>query len=672
MQKKSFKSKNYLHSQDYDYIFCGVGASASLLILQLHQNNLLQDQNILLIDPDNKCKKDKTFCFWADEEEPISVDLRRIISHKWEHIWLPNDKFQSLKPLEYNHIESIDLYNEVHQLTIHYGWEKIIGSVDEVKADEDGPFAIMKENILRAKYIFDSRPPEYKPSQIGDIHIFQSFLGWIIKTENDIPNPKAFRFMDFQIEQQDSTQFIYVLPFSHNTALVEVTRFGAHIIEKEACEKILDKYIKTNFGNYSIEDIEIGCIPMSNVSIDSVQLPGVISLGARNYQIKPSTGYAFKNMFYHSRNIVDAIKNKQPIACFNKSDIEAKRGRFKFYDILLLDILKNNPKEGKPIFEALLANTDIKKILNFLDEKTELKNDIFIFKQLPWGIFIKTLFKRWFNMSWFRPLVLTLITCLLLLLGNHSILQNYVAYGLILLGMISVGIPHGAVDHLLESGKWIRGTTPIFILKYLFLAACMLFFWYAHSSLALSFFLAYSSWHFGQADCKRWHLPKWISTIWGAFLLFFILGTHVQETNQILQIISNFHLTIECPIWLLLPWLGIALFKKDISFLLTISWLFLSAYLPLFISFSLYFIGQHSMTGWDDIRKYLNISNKQMWLHSLPFHSAAWIFLLCFIIVFPSTHFFQEQNLWAIFFVFISSISFPHVIFMNYVYTSKK
>ncbi|MFM7357596.1 MAG: Brp/Blh family beta-carotene 15,15'-dioxygenase [Sediminibacterium sp.] len=101
-------------------------------------------------------------------------------------------------------------------------------------------------------------------------------------------------------------------------------------------------------------------------------------------------------------------------------------------------------------------------------------------------------------------------------------------------------------------------------------------------------------------------------------------------------------------------------------------WLFLSAYLPLFISFSLYFIGQHSMTGWDDIRKYLKISNRQMWLHSLPFHSAAWIFLLCFIIIFPSTHFFQEQNLWAIFFVFISSISFPHVIFMNYVYTSKK
>lgn len=672
MQENYFKPKNNIYQQHYDYIFCGVGAAASLLLMQLHKNNQLNDKQILLIDPDNKRKKDKTFCFWADDGEPITVDLKNLISHRWEHVWLPDGNIQSLKPLQYNHVASIDLYNKIHQLTLQYGWHKIIGSVDDIQTNNDGICAIMGEHNIQAKYIFDSRPPEYNPSKAEDIHIFQSFVGWIINTENNIFNPNTFRFMDFNINQQDSTQFIYVLPFSEDTALVEVTRFGAHIIEKESCEIILHQYIQEKFGGYAINDIEIGCIPMSNVSINRVQLPGVISLGARNYQIKPSSGYAFKNMYYQSCDIAQALKNNQSVAGFNKSELAVKSGRFAFYDNLLLDILKNNPAKGKPIFEALLANTEIKKILNFLDEKTNLKNDIFIFMRLPWGIFIKTLLKRWLNTRWFNPLILTLVACLLLLLGNHSNLQNYVAYLLIFIGMVAVGIPHGAVDHLLESGKWLPKATPMFIAKYLLLAAGMFFLWYAHSSLALLFFLLYSAWHFGQADGKHWLLPKLISMLWGMFVLFFILGTHLQETNQVLQIISNLHMQIKCSTWLLIPWLALAFFKKDISFLLTLFWLFLSAYLPLFISFSLYFIGQHSITGWNDIKKHLNISNRQMWLHALPFHAAAWIFFLCFVIIFSSTHFIQEQNLWSIFFVFISGISFPHVIFMNYVYMRKK
>jgi len=672
MPKKLSKLSTEFPLQEYDYIFCGVGASASLVLLQLHNHNLLVNKHILLIDPDNKRKKDKTFCFWAEEEEAISIDLRNIISHKWQNVWLAEGKIESLKPLEYNHIASIDLYNEVHNLIEQYGWEKITDSIDQIKTDKICPFIEINGIIFRAKYIFDSRPPDYRPSFIKDIHIFQSFVGWLIKTETPISNPDAFRFMDFQIDQQNSTQFIYVLPFSENTALVEVTRFGEHIIEEHTCKKILEEYIETIFGKYAILDVETGCIPMSNAAIDKSNLPGVISLGARNYQIKPSTGYAFKNMYYQSRKIVEAIKNNQALDFVNKSDLEIKKGRFAFYDNLLLDILKNNPKKGKPIFEALLAKTKIKLVLTFLDEKTNLKHDIFIFSQLPWAIFIKTILKRWFQKNWFRPLMLLLIAIILLLLGNHTMPQKYVSNGLILGGMISVGIPHGAVDHLLESGRWDRRVTPLFIVKYLFLAACVLLLWFANSSIALSFFLIYSSWHFGQADGKRWGFSRGLSMFWGSFILFFILGTHIQETNQILQIIDTYKLSIECPLWLLVPWFGVALFKKNVSFILTIIWLLLSAYLPLIISFSLYFIGQHSITGWYDIKKYLNMSNRLIWLHSLPFHSAAWIFLSLFLLNYTSTSAIQEYDLWAVFFIFISSISFPHVIYMNYVYPTKK
>lgn len=38
----------------YDYIFAGYGAAASLLILQLHNKNLLGKLNILIVDPERK------------------------------------------------------------------------------------------------------------------------------------------------------------------------------------------------------------------------------------------------------------------------------------------------------------------------------------------------------------------------------------------------------------------------------------------------------------------------------------------------------------------------------------------------------------------------------------------------------------------------------------------
>ena len=39
-------------SKTYDYIFAGYGAAASLLIVQLHNKNLLNQLSILIVDPE--------------------------------------------------------------------------------------------------------------------------------------------------------------------------------------------------------------------------------------------------------------------------------------------------------------------------------------------------------------------------------------------------------------------------------------------------------------------------------------------------------------------------------------------------------------------------------------------------------------------------------------------
>lgn len=672
MQATQTISENNVSACEYDYVFCGTGASASLLLLELHQNNLLQHANVLLIDPDKKDKRDKTFCFWADADDPISVDLKSLISHTWDHVALAGEEIEPIWPMRYNHISSIDLYNQVHRLTQQYQWHKINTCADEVGSDEQGPFVCCNGEKIRAKYIFDSRPPIYHPPQEGETHISQSFVGWMIETEQEIKKPNAFRFMDFQIEQQGSTQFVYVLPFSARKALVEVTRFGAETINHTQAENLLADYIQRNFGAYTVADVETGCIPMSNTVIESNAVSGIVLLGARNYHIKPSTGYAFKNMYYHARNIASAIKHNKPVELLNKTHVNAHHhGRHSFYDGLLLDILKNKPQEGKRIFEALLAKVDTKKILNFLDEKTGIATDISIFSQLPWQPFISTLLSRSFVYPWFRPLLLTLMTCLLVLAGNYSAIQNHLAYGLFFAGLVAVGIPHGAVDHLLETGKWNRKGAPVFIIRYLMLAAGMGLLWYALPGVALAVFLAYSSWHFGQADGKKWNFTESVSFLWGLSVLFYILGTHLQETNVILMSMGQVSLPFACSVWALLPWFLWALYHKQTSFFLTLCWLMLSSQLPLLIAFGIYFIGQHSLNGWQDIRRHLQLSHSRIWLHSVPFHAGAWLLLAGFLFLWPLAFPHNDINQWAVFFVFIACISFPHTIYMNVVYRKK-
>ncbi len=651
----------------YDYIFCGTGTAAILVLLELERNHLLDNKSVLLIDPDSKEKNDKTFCFWAAVNEPIAVNLNQLISHSWDEVIISEKKVEKIWPYKYNHISSIALYKQLHRLKLKYNFHVHSFNVDTISTDESGVFVTVNELKVRADKVFDSRTPLFKQPSEGEVHISQSFIGWVVETETPIANASSFRFMDFQIPQQGSTQFVYVLPFSSNKALIEVTRFGSELIPEASANELLQNYLQEHYGNYKILEIERGCIPMTNTTINHSNLPGVILLGARNYQIKPSTGYAFKNMYYHARSVVEAIQNNASVYTLNKNKHDINKSRFSFYDDLLLDILKNKPNEGKHVFTSLLENIETRKILDFLDEKTSIKEEISIFKVLPMKPFLVSLLSKCKNYNWFRPFLIAVLTFVLLMFKNDEL-----AKALFFIGLVTVGIPHGALDHLIETGKLETKKTPLFILKYLFLTASVALFWYYQPQLALLFFLVFSAWHFGQADGNSWNFGRVFSALWGLFVLFYLLSTHQEEANAIIQNLAKISIPFASPFWIILPWFTLAIFKRNVAFAITICWLMLSCKLPLIVSFGLYFIGQHSFSGWNHLRKHLQLSHVSMWLHALPFHIGAWVIFMVFIYLNSTANLFSDLRFWPLFFVFIAAISFPHTIYMNKIYFKRK
>lgn len=261
-----------------------------------------------------------------------------------------------------------------------------------------------------------------------------------------------------------------------------------------------------------------------------------------------------------------------------------------------------------------------------------------------------------------RSFFILLLSLFLLMLGRDSHLQIIVGNVLFFVGLATIGIPHGAVDHLLESGHWVSPSTPRFILIYLAYSFGMALFWYLSPKLALCLFLFYSAWHFGQSDGEHWGFNHMFAYAWGCFVIFYLLGTHFDETNSILKSISGVTMPFSSPAWLIIPFFIVAIYKHSYSFAITILWLLISSRLPLMFAFGLYFIGQHSLLNWKNISKTLNMSHHKIWIYSMPFHLGAWVVLALFYFVWPMLHISSDYNRWGIFFIFIACMSLPHVI----------
>ena len=71
------------HNNHFDLVFTGWGASTCILLIEMEKKSLLENKNILIIEPSDKLENDKTFCFWAEKDDEIYKDFKYIISNSW-------------------------------------------------------------------------------------------------------------------------------------------------------------------------------------------------------------------------------------------------------------------------------------------------------------------------------------------------------------------------------------------------------------------------------------------------------------------------------------------------------------------------------------------------------------------------------------------------------------
>lgn len=277
-----------------------------------------------------------------------------------------------------------------------------------------------------------------------------------------------------------------------------------------------------------------------------------------------------------------------------------------------------------------------------------------------------------------------MIICLLFIIFQGEILiLQYAVFALIL---FSVGIPHGAIDHLISNPKIDQNGLLRFLITYLILISVYIVFWYFFPITALVAFLMMSAYHFGQTHFLQSNQPDRLSGLvflsrGGYFLVVILLGD-LQATQSILSSLIELDIPIQMRFWIPGLILATTIFFQSFwgpkfSFSHWLELLILGPILffsPLLISFVVYFGFWHAfpsmMKEYEYLKNFKPYSSPKKFIFQLiPFSAISLTGIA--LILFFGLNYLQSEELILLFFVMISVISFPHILYMDKFFKKK-
>ena len=233
----------------------------------------LPRHRITVITPENApAHKDHIWGFWQVTGLETAAGLAR---HKWSNWSIKTPAGAAVLMSETHRYHALHRHRwETHcrQQAAQHG--VTFGAQNAVKPDP-------------AAQILDSRPPQVPSGQM-----IQHFIGWEVQAAAGSFDPTTAILMDFRCDQSRGIHFIYVLPFSSSSALVESTMFAPHRESDGFFETAIRDYLSAELGidKFEITRTEAGAIPLGRLPHRTMAATGI---GGNGGAIRPSSGYAF-------------------------------------------------------------------------------------------------------------------------------------------------------------------------------------------------------------------------------------------------------------------------------------------------------------------------------------------------------------------------------------------
>lgn len=360
--------------------------------MRMMQEPFFWDKKILVIDQSPKTANDRTWCFWEKEAglfEPI-------VHHRWQTLQFYSgtlSKEFSISPYQYKMIRGIDLYVSVKKNTAaHANIEWRQEKVTALTTEKELALVTTDQGQYTAEYVFNSihfgdiiKHPLGEQKGPRDVYLLQHFKGWVIETAEPVFDPAKATFMDFRVSQEKGTAFFYVLPTSLTTALVEYTLFTEKLLPPELYDEALKGYIQSylQIENYTIQHKEFGVIPMTNHRFP-LQEGRVVYTGIAGGQAKGSSGFAFRFIQKRADAIVRSLVASGQVTLHNS----LVNRKFALYDSVLLQVLAQRKMRGAEIFAAIFRHNPPQRVLRFLDNESNIAEDLQIMRSVPTAVFL--------------------------------------------------------------------------------------------------------------------------------------------------------------------------------------------------------------------------------------------------------------------------------------------
>ena len=333
-------------------------------------------EEIIAFENEDLNRRDNFFGFWlTDWMRPFE----KIIEKKWQKWSIGN------KNIEVTHT-SIDKPYCVISFKI---WKRFcLETKNKLKIKnkkvaryfpEKNFFKIITDDKKEyyAEKIYDSRSVKEKKGEL-----IQHFFGINIAAADNTFNEKKLTLMHFT-EENNVLHFMYILPFSHNEALVESTVFSKEVFNSSWYRNKINDYLKkNNITEFKEKSIEKGIIPMFFAEEKKSANSNIFNIGIRGGACKPSTGYAFSFL----------IKQIQLLKNSKKNYVTTHKFLDRKMDKIFINFLKNNRENGDS-FINLASTLNGNEFQSFMMGESNLLTKLKIIKSMPKLPFIKELFK---------------------------------------------------------------------------------------------------------------------------------------------------------------------------------------------------------------------------------------------------------------------------------------
>lgn len=375
-------------------ILIGLGG-AGLSFLHHFTRSSIRDWNLTIIDPSPNNADARTWCYWDNVDHPRYPRP----DYSWSEIYTGDQRgghVSKLVNLRYNCLPGESFRKQTLQESESLrNVEHIRASVLDIRYDTNQKVIVELDDgrKLNADWCFNSG---WHPSGTTSpkVRVWQQFRGVVVEYGKDVWTANQLKLMDFNLPQfPGGVHFAYILPFSTQKALVEITSFTTIKHSSRHYDLLIDGYLNHNDSTKGLTPAfhasEEGCIPMDTQLYTPSLNPRTLNIGSISGMIKPSTGYAFTRMFNQCGKMVEALSTGGI-----PKPLPPTPSRLKLYDQLLLGILQNDPHQTIHIFTKLFRNVPSDLVLKFLDESTTIREEAYIFSKLPKIPFLKSLWNH--------------------------------------------------------------------------------------------------------------------------------------------------------------------------------------------------------------------------------------------------------------------------------------